>query len=127
MDTTLWIVAGLLAAVFAVGAIGKLTVPKEKVVGLPGGGWVADFSPGALKALGVVDLLAAVGLVLPAALDVVPVLVPLAATGVVALMVGAVVVRLRHGGRGAIPVDLAYLTLAAFVAVGRFGPEPFGG
>jgi hypothetical protein len=125
MHVTLWIVAGLLATVFAVGGIAKLVIPKEKVVGAPGGGWVADFRPGALKALGVVDLLAAVGLVLPAALDVVPVLVPLAATGVVSLMVGAVVVRLRHGGTGAIPVDLTYLALAAFVAWGRFGPESF--
>jgi len=126
MDLTLWIVAGFLATVFAAGGVGKLVIPKEKMVGAPGAGWVEDFSPAALRALGVIDLLAAIGLVLPAALDVVPVLVPLAATGVVALMVGAVVVRLRLGGRGAIPVDLAYLALAAFVAVGRFGPESFG-
>ncbi len=126
MHLTLWIVAGLLATVFAAGGVGKLTVPKEKVVDFPGGGWVEHFSPGALRALGVVDLLAAVGLVLPAALDVVPVLVPLAAVGVVALMIGAVTVRLRYGGRGAIPVDLTYLALAAFLAVGRFGPESFG-
>lgn len=126
MNLTLWIVAGLLAVVFAAGGVAKLTMPKEKIADAPGGGWVEDFSPGAVKALGVVDLLAAVGLVLPAALDIVPVLVPIAAVGVVALMVGAVVVRVRHGGRGAIAVDLTYLGLAAFVAVSRFGPESFG-
>ena len=126
MNPTLWIVAGLLGTAFTAGGVGKLTIPKEKMVGAPGAGWVEHFSPGALKALGVVDLLAGLGLILPAALDVVPILVPLAAVGVVALMAGAVVVRLRHGGRGAIPIDLIYLGLAAFVAVGRFGPESFG-
>ena len=125
MNLTLWIVAGLLAVVFTAGGIGKLVIPKEKVVGAPGGAWVQDFRPGALKALGVIDVLAGIGLVLPAALGIVPVLVPLAAAGVVLLMVGAVVVRLRHGGAEAIVFDLAYLALAAFVSVGRFGPEPF--
>ena len=71
--------------------------------------------------------LAAAGLVLPAALDIVPVLVPLAAVGVVLLMIGAVTVRLRHGSPKAVVVDGLYLALAAFVAVGRFGPESFTG
>ena len=125
MDVALWIVAGLLAAVFAVGGVAKLTIPKAKVAEKPGGEWVDAFSAGGLKALGVVDLLAAIGLVLPAALDIAPVLVPIAAVGVVALMIGAVIVRLRHGSRLAILVDATYLVLAAFVAWGRFGPEPF--
>jgi hypothetical protein len=127
MNLTLWIVAGVLAVVFAAGGVAKLTIPKDKLAAAPGGGWVTDFRPGAVKALGVVDLLAAAGLVLPAAFGIAPVLVPLAAVGVVALMVGAVAVRLRHGARQAIVVDLSYLALASFVAIGRFGPEAFGG
>jgi hypothetical protein len=126
MNLALWIVAGLLAVAFAGGGVAKLIIPKERVAALPGGGWVEDFRPGAIKALGVLDLLAAIGLVLPAALEIAPVLVPLAAAGIVALMIGAVVVRLRHGARGAIPGDLIYLALAGFVAVARFGPESFG-
>jgi hypothetical protein len=125
MNVTLWIVAGLLAAVFVAGGIGKLVIPKEKVVGAPGGAWVQDFRPGSIKALGVIDVLAGIGLVVPAALGIVPVLVPLAATGVVLLMIGAVVVRIRHGGTEAIVFDLTYAALAAFVAVSRFGPESF--
>jgi hypothetical protein len=125
MDTTLWIVAVLLAVVFATGGVGKIAIPKEKLAAAPGGGWVEDFSPDAVRALGAVDALAAVGLVLPAAVGIAPVLVPLAAAGVVLLMAGAVLVRLRHGARGAIVVDLTYLALAAFVAWGRLGPEPF--
>jgi hypothetical protein len=102
-----------------------LAIPKQKIVALPGGEWVEDFSPGAVKAIGGIDLLGAAGLILPAALDIGPVLVPLAAVGVVLLMAGAVIVRLRHGSPKAIVVDLVYLALGGFVAFGRFGPESF--
>jgi hypothetical protein len=127
MDLALWIIAGLLALAFAAGGVGKLAIPKDRIAAMPGGAWVDDFSVGAVKALAVLDLLAAVGLILPAVLDVAPVLVPIAAVGVAALMVGAVIVRLRHGSRLAILGDLTYLALAGFVAWGRFGPEPFTG
>lgn len=125
MNLTLWIIAGLLAVVFLVGGASKLFVPKEKLAALHAGRWVEDVSAGAVKALGVLDVLAAVGLILPAALDIAPVLVPLAAVGVVLLMVGAVITRLHSHLAGTIVPDLAYLALAVFVAWGRFGPESF--
>lgn len=124
MNLALWIVAGVMAAAFAAGGIAKLVMPKDKIAAAPGGAWVDAFSPGAVRALGVVDILAAAGLILPAALGVAPVLVPLAAVGVVLLMAGAVVTRLRYGGAGAIPADLVYLAVAVFVAWGRLGPQP---
>ncbi|MER5754470.1 DoxX family protein [Streptomyces sp. NPDC002088] len=89
--------------------------------------WVEDFSPGALQAIGALELLATAGLVLPAMPDIAPVLVPLAATGLVLLFVGAVITRLRHGEKLTIAGDVVYLALAAFVAWGRFGPESFTG
>ncbi len=127
MDLTLWIVAGLLAAVYLLAGAGKVFVPKEKLATAPGGGWLDDFTAGAVKRIGALEILAAAGLVLPAALDIAPVLVPLAASGLVALMAGAVITRIRR--REVIPMaaDLVYLFLAAFVAWGRFGPEPFTG
>jgi DoxX-like family len=127
MNVALWIVAGLLAVVLLVGSGSKLLVPKEKMAGTLGAAsrWVEDFSPGALKAIAMVELLGAVGLILPAALDIAPVLVPVAASGVVLLFVGAVIMRLRRGERATIVGDLVYLALAAFVAWGRFGPEAF--
>jgi hypothetical protein len=127
MNLALWIVAGLLAVVFLV-ASAKLFVPKEKLAGMSASSrWVEDFSPGALKAIGALELLAAVGLILPAALDIAPVLVPLAASGAVLLFVGAVITRLRRGEKATIVVDLVYLAMAVFVAWGRFGPESFTG
>ncbi len=125
MNLALWIVAGLMAVAFTVGGVSKLTIPKEKIATLPGGRWVEGVSARFVKATGVLDLLAAVGLILPAALDIAPVLVPVAAVGVVFLMIGAGIVRARYGSPKAILGDAAYLSLAAFVAWGRFGPESF--
>ena len=128
MNLTLWIVAGLLAVVYLISGGGKLIMPKEKIAALtPSARWVEDFSAGSVKAIGALEVLAAVGLVLPAALDIAPVLVPLAAVGLVLLMVGAVITRLRRHEAKFMVADLVYLALAGFVAWGRFGPESFTG
>lgn len=127
MDTALWIVAGLLAAVFLFAGSTKLFVPRETLAKAPGGGWVLDFSAGFVKALGAVEILGAVGLVLPALLDIVPVLVPLAAVGLALIMIGAAVVELRRRELKHMLLNLTYLALIAFVAFGRFGPESFTG
>jgi uncharacterized membrane protein YphA (DoxX/SURF4 family) len=125
MNVVLWITAGLLAATFLASGALKLMRPKEK---LPADwGWAKAFSSGSIKAIGVLEVLAAVGLILPAALDIAPVLVPLAAVGLVSLMVGAIIVHVRHGETQAIAVTLVLLALAAFVVWGRFGPQSFTG
>lgn len=124
MHLILWIIAGLLAVVFLAAGLLKVTQPKEKLAA-SGLAWTEDFSPGAVKAVGALEVLAAVGLILPAALDVVPVLVPLAALGLVALMVGAAFTHARRKEAPAIAMALVLLVLAALVVVGRFGPESF--
>ncbi|SEF18381.1 DoxX family protein [Jiangella alba] len=125
MNVALWICAGILAFACLVSSA-KLVVPREKMAATGSfAHWVMDFSPGALKAIGTAELLAAAGLILPAVLDVAPVLVPLAATGLVLLFTGAVTMRLRRGERATITGDVVYLGLAVFVAWGRFGPESF--
>jgi hypothetical protein len=127
LNLALWIVAGILAVVLLVASSTKLFVPKEKLAGMGGAAsrWVEDVSPRALKAIGALEFLAAVGLIVPAALGIAPVLVPLAAAGAVLLFAGAVIMRLRRGERSTIIGDLVYLTMAAFVAWGRFGPGSF--
>lgn len=57
MDRTLWIVAGLLAVAFLFSGIVKLVIPQEKLATFPAGGWVNDFSAGAVRAIGVVEIL----------------------------------------------------------------------
>jgi hypothetical protein len=127
MDLALWIVAGLLALVSLI-AGGKLIVPKEKIAATsPSARWVEDFSAGSLKAIGALELLAAAGLILPAALGIAPVLVPLAALGLALIMAGAAITRLRRREVKFMVANLALLALAGFVAWGRFGPWSFTG
>jgi DoxX-like family len=126
MDTALWIIAGLLAAVFLVAGANKLLIPRDRLAKAPGGGWVLDFGAGFVKTLGALEILGAAGLVLPALLDVAPILVPLAAAGLGLVMVGAATVEFRRREFKHVLVNLAYLALIVFLAWHRFGPESFG-
>jgi hypothetical protein len=126
MNLALWVVAGLLS-VLMLNASTKLFVPKERLATKYGRGWMGDNSVRFVKTLGALELLAAVGLILPAALDIAPVLVPSAAVGVVLLMVGATIVHLRRDEVVPAVLNLIFLAMAAFVAWGRFGPESFSG
>jgi uncharacterized membrane protein YphA (DoxX/SURF4 family) len=123
MNVVLWIVAGVLALAFLAAGLTKLTQPKEKLRATMA--WVEDFSPGVVKGIGAVEVLAAIGLILPAALDVVPVLLPLAAVGLVVLMAGAAITHARHKEFPMIAINLVLLVLAAVVVWGRFGPNSF--
>ncbi|HWM72125.1 MAG TPA: DoxX family protein [Nocardioides sp.] len=128
MNLTLWIIAGLLAVAYLASGGGKLFMPKGKIAAVGASArWVNDFSSPSVKAIGALEVLGAVGLVLPAVLDIAPVLVPLAASGLAVVMVGAVITRIRRREFKFMMADLAYLVLAAFVAWGRFGPEPLTG
>lgn len=125
LDLALWVAAGLLAAVLLV-STSKMFVPREKIASLGHAAeWVLDFSPAALRAIGTLEILGAAGLILPAVLDIAPIMVPVTATCVALLFVGAATMRLRRGERLTIVADLVYLALAVFVAWGRFGPESF--
>ena len=124
MNTALWIVAILLAAVFLGSGLMKVLRSKEELK-KAGMGWVDFFSPGMVKAIGALEALAAVGLILPAVLDIAPILVPLAATGLAVTMVGAIITHVRMKDyKGMVP-SVVLLLLSAFVAWGRFGPYSF--
>ena len=126
MNLAIWVAAGLLAAVAVVSGTSKAFVPKEKLAAAPGGEWTEDASLGFVKTLGVLELLAAAGLILPAVVDIAPVLVPVTAVCWVVLMVGAMITHLRHGGLDRfVALNVIYLALAVFIAWGRFGPESF--
>ena len=124
MNTFLWAVAGLLAVVFLGAGTMKLTQPKAKLAAT-GQGWAEDFSDKTVKRIGLLEVLAAIGLILPAALDIAPVFVPLAATGLGLMMVGATLTHARRRELPNIVVNTVLLALAAVVAWGRFGPHSF--
>lgn len=127
VNLALWIGAALLAVVAFVGGMSKTFVPKEKLATMPGGEWTAGAGAGFVKTLGGLELLAAIGLILPAALHIAPVMVAVTATCWVALMVGAMITHGRLGQAKFVALNLAYLALAAFIAWGRFGPGHFTG
>ena len=125
MNIVLWIVAGLLAALFLGAGVMKLAQSKDKLAANPNMAWTEQFSPAVVKTIGALEVLAAVGLILPAVLDIVPVLVPLAAVGLVLLMIGAALTHARRKENQAVVPNVVLLVLAAAVAVGRFGPYAF--
>jgi predicted tellurium resistance membrane protein TerC len=123
MNVFLWILQIVLAAMFAMAGLAKSTQPKEKLAArLP---WVEDFSPGTVRFIGVVELLAAIGLVAPAATGILPVLTPLAATGLAIVMALAMNTHRRRREPGAIAFNAVLLAVAVVIAWGRFGPYSF--
>jgi hypothetical protein len=121
MNVALWIVAGILATAYLVGGGLKVIMPKDRIFATgTSAHWVEDFSSGAVKAIGTLEVLGALGLILPAVLDIAPVLVPVAAIGLGLIMVGAAVTRTRRREFRLLVADLTYLAATVFVAVGRF-------
>jgi uncharacterized membrane protein YphA (DoxX/SURF4 family) len=118
MTVLLWILQILLAGAFAMAGVMKATRRKEQLAASMG--WVDDFSSGQVKAIGVAEILAAIGLIFPWWLNVAPVLTPLAATGLVLLMIGAAVTHARRREWPMIGINAVLGVLAAVVAVGRF-------
>ena len=113
MNVALWIIQALLAAlsIFAGGM--KLVLPLDKLTGpVPVPGLFLRF-------IGVCELLGGLGLILPSVLRIRPGLTPLAAVGLVIIMIGATWITLSGGDIASAAVPLVVGILAAFVAYGR--------
>ncbi len=123
MNTLLWILQVLLAFVFGMAGMGKATRPKEELQERMA--FVEDFTDGQIKMIGILELLGAVGLILPGITGILPWLTPLAAIGLVLTMIGAVLTHLRRGNETQlIGVNIVLGALATFVAYGRFVEVP---
>ncbi|MTE16528.1 DoxX family protein [Nocardia aurantiaca] len=97
MTTSLWIASGVLALVAVSGGANKLIMSKAKLAAFPGAGWTVNVPTGFIRSLGVLELLAAAGLILPVALHLAPVMTPVTAVCWILLMVGAMIAHLRAG------------------------------
>jgi uncharacterized membrane protein YphA (DoxX/SURF4 family) len=120
MTIALWIIQGLLALAFLVSGVTKLTRPRLALARQMA--WVQDFDDFQVKGIGVLEVLAAIGLVVPPLLHVGTFLAPLAAVGIVLLMLGAAATHLRRREPQMVVVNMLLLVLALIVAIGRFGP-----
>jgi DoxX-like family len=121
MTYVLWIVQGLLALLFLFAGGTKLVLPLEKLAGpveLPG--YLVRF-------IGVAEVLGALGLILPSLLRIRPGLTPLAACGLVIIMIGATVITFGAGLMGPAAISVIVGLLAAFVAYGRWRLAPLDG
>jgi len=117
-NVTLWVIQGLLAALFLFAGSMKLILPIEAMAG-------PVALPGAfLRFIGVVEVLGAVGLVLPWLLRIRPELTPLAGAGLVLIMVGATAITMMGGASAGALVPSAVGLLAATVVYGRWRAAP---
>lgn len=120
MNVALWVVQGVLAAFFVAGGISKITRSREKLA--PMMPWVEQFSPRVVRLIGVAEVAGALGLVLPAATGIAPVLTPIAATGIGLIMVLAMGLHTRRMEPQGVVITVVLLLALIFVAWGRFGP-----
>ena len=123
MNIVLWITQVTLAAIFLSVGSAKLLQSKAKLE--PRMGWVGDFDAGHVKSIGVLEMLAGIGLILPAALEFTPVLTAWAATGLSVLMLGAALTHARRKETLMIVPTFMLALVAGFAAWGRFGPYSF--
>lgn len=123
MKYALWGLQILLALAFGMaGSMKLMSTPDELLAA--GMTWVNYMPAGAEKFIGASELLGAIGLVLPAATRIVPVLTPIAAALLAVVMGIAGALHATHGEMGALPANAVLGGLAAFVAWGRFAHSP---
>jgi uncharacterized membrane protein len=122
MSALLWVLQIVLALAFL--PLGVLKVRRSRAQLMRVAPWVEDFPEAVVTTIGVLEILGALGVVLPGVLGVWPVLVPVAATGLAILMIGAIVELLTRREIDQISAPAALLVGATAVAIGRFGPWP---
>jgi hypothetical protein len=121
MNAALWVVQGLLALLFLFAGGMKLVMPIEELTKqMPLPGWFVRF-------IAVAEVLGGLGLILPGLLRIRPGLTPLAAAGLVIIMIGATVVSVMTVGVAMALIPLVTGLLAAFVAYGRWRLVPHRG
>ncbi len=118
MNIALWIIQGVLAALFLIAGVLKATQPREKLKAnvLP---WAEDVSDGTLRLIGISELLGALGLILPWLTGIAPWLTPVAALGLTTIQVPAILLHVRRKEPQVIVFNCALLAATLFVAVGR--------
>ncbi len=122
MNIALWVVQILLALAFGMAGIMKVTQPIDRLEARMG--WVKSVGPRGVRLIGSLEILGAIGLILPAVTGNLPWLTPVAAACLALTMIGAMITHGRRGEYSQIGVNLVLLLLALFVAYGRFAIVP---
>jgi hypothetical protein len=118
MDTAVTVMQVLLG-LFAGGGLLKLATPYARYVKLPAQGWANDFKPGHVRLIGLLEVGAGVGMIVPLLLGSLTMLAPLAAVGIALVMAGAMATHLRRAEYLVMVGNLIWLGLALFVAYNK--------
>ena len=124
MTYILWIIQVLLALLFLFAGGSKLIMPIEQMQELARQAGQTPLPGLFLRFLGIVEVLGGLGLILPALLRIRPGLTPLAAVGLLIIMIGATLITLASGAIGSAVPPLVVGLLLAFVAYGRWRLAP---
>jgi len=119
MSIATWLVSGILAGMFGMAGIMKSFRPIDKLL-KSGITWANRFPASTVRVVGISELLGAIGLVLPWAVNVAPVLTPVAASALALVMLLAIFHHIKHKEYTAIILNGTLLILTAFVAYARF-------
>jgi DoxX-like family len=119
MNVVLWVVQGLLAALFVGSGTAKSVMSRQRLIDTGQTG-IALFPMPVVRFTAVVELAAAVGLILPWATGIAPILTPLAAVGLCLVMVGAASSHTRLREPRAVAANTLLFALALWVAIARF-------
>jgi len=118
MNTVVWIVQGVLAAMFGISGFFKLAMPRERLkLSME---WVKEYTGPGVMFIGACELLGAIGLILPMAFHVLPILTPLAATGLAIVMIFASRIHILRKEYLELGITLFLFILSLFTAVNRY-------
>jgi uncharacterized membrane protein YphA (DoxX/SURF4 family) len=118
MNLALWVCQSVLAAIFLGSGTAKSTMSRERLIE-SGQTGIAVFPMPVVRFTASMEILGAVGLIVPWATGVAPVLTPLAALGLCVVMVGAASAHARLHEPRSIAVNVALFALCLAVAAGR--------
>ena len=121
MHVTLWILQVVLAVVFAIAGVTHFLPPEGLPESMRG---MAEMPAGVPYFIGTVEILAVLGLILPGLTGIQTRLTPLAGTGLILVMVGAIVWHAQREEFPNIVLNLILAAIAAFVAYGRWRLRP---
>ncbi len=118
MNAFLGILSIGLAVVYVIAGASKVMAPRERLVAA-GMGWVEETRMPLVRMVGVLEIAGAIGIIVPWASGILPLLTPMAAWGLAAVQVGAIGTNVRHGEREHLLFNVLLLVAAVVVAIGR--------
>jgi uncharacterized membrane protein YphA (DoxX/SURF4 family) len=118
MNKLLWVVQILLAALFLFSGVSKFMMPAAELTKN------SPLSLSFIRFIGVCEIVGAIGLIVPGLTRIKPGLTPLAAAGLLIIMIGAVAITVNTMGIRMAMVPFVVGVLTLFVAWGRWRAAP---